>query len=199
MKRPDAGRRWTQWGRKTTLLRLILGLLKPQSGRVQRNSQRIGYVPQAMAYDRQFPICVLDLVLLGLLRQARWYAPFSKADRLKALAALERVGHKGSENPAFGEPRGVRPSGRSSPERGGRTRPATADEPTAHLDIQTQAIVSGLIRELRGKMTILMVTHDWNLAVELADRVIQRPGGVEEIQPQQLCPHETLLGLYHRR
>jgi zinc transport system ATP-binding protein len=187
-------------GGKTTLLRLIMGLLQPERGCVEVTAERIGYVPQALAFDRQFPITVLDLVLLGRLRHARWYAPFPKRDRELALAAMERVGLKGYENRAFGELSGGEAQ-RALIARALASDPdlLLLDEPTAHLDVQTQNIVGTLISQLRGKMTILMVTHDWNLAVNLSDRVICVCGGIDEMAPKQLCHHEAFLNLYHAR
>jgi zinc transport system ATP-binding protein len=194
-------------GGKTTLLRLIMGLLEPERGSVliggrpcREAGQRIGYVPQTLNYDRQFPITVLDLVLLGRLGRRRWYAPYVRADRVKALEALERVGLGGYEQRSFGELSGGEAQ-RALIARAlaGEAELLLLDEPTAHLDVQTQSIVSGLIAELHGKMTILMVTHDWNLAVTLADWIACVCGSVDEIAPKELCQHEAFLNLYHRR
>jgi zinc transport system ATP-binding protein len=194
-------------GGKTTLLRLMMGLLEPDRGTVRLTGrapievgQRIGYVPQTLTFDRQFPITVLDLVLLGRLGRSRWYAPFSRRDRDKALAALDRVGLADYANRSFGALSGGETQ-RALIARAlaGEAELLILDEPTAHLDLQTQSIVSDLIAQLHGSMTILMVTHDWNLAVNLADRIACVCGGIEEMAPQQLCQHEAFLNLYHRR
>ena len=82
---------------KTTLMRLALGLLKPRHGSVKvlgaAPAQRrcsIGYVPQHLTYDTAFPVSVLDVVLMGRVER-HWLGPHRRADRAKAIAALERV------------------------------------------------------------------------------------------------------------
>ena len=83
---------------KTTLLRLILGLLEPDRGSVRvfgetpaKARGRVGYVPQRAAFDLDFPIGVLDVVLMGRLAARRPLRFFSGDDRAIALGALEKV------------------------------------------------------------------------------------------------------------
>ena len=84
-------------GGKSTLLKLMLGLVKPQAGRLKvlgttpsRARTQIGYMPQHLNFDPRFPVTTLDLVLMGRLGIAP-LGPFRKPDRDAAMAALERV------------------------------------------------------------------------------------------------------------
>lgn len=84
-------------GGKTTLLRLILGLLRPERGTVRvfgkppaEARRLIGYMPQYAHLDPRFPVRVLDVALMGCL--GRHLGPFSRADRARAREALGEVG-----------------------------------------------------------------------------------------------------------
>ena len=81
-------------GGKTTLLRLILGLNKPLRGKISLFGQspeqvrhRIGYVPQFSKFDSNFPVSVLDVVLMGCLSKSFWWGSFSK-NRFKTQLKL---------------------------------------------------------------------------------------------------------------
>jgi zinc transport system ATP-binding protein len=81
-------------GGKTTLLRLILGLLKPVKGKIVFNrelitSKRIGYLPQISTGDANYPVTVADIVLSGLMIQKRVISRMSSADKKKAERVLE--------------------------------------------------------------------------------------------------------------
>jgi zinc transport system ATP-binding protein len=154
-------------GGKTTLLKLIVGALKPQSGRVrifgtppEKAVHQVGYTPQHLHFDPLFPISVLEVVLMGRLDHLRWGA-YRRADREAAMAALNEVGMA---------PHAKRPFSTLSGGERQRVLIARAlvcnpvllvlDEPTANVDSAVGARLLDLLHELNGRMTILMVSHD---------------------------------------
>src|SRR3990167_1745169 len=86
-------------GGKTTLLRLLMGFLIPSHGKVEilggspaERMTRIGYVPQFHRSDRDFPITVLELVLLGALSKTTFWGSYPKEIKEKAESLVEQVG-----------------------------------------------------------------------------------------------------------
>lgn len=193
-------------GGKTTLLKLILGFLKPTQGKIHlfgetirhySKRNQLAYVPQAMRFDRQFPISVLDVVLSGLLSHLPWYGRFRTEDHQAALAALEQVHLEAFAQAPFGALSGgqaqrvlIARALVSSPQL------LLLDEPTASVDTQAQADIYAILKELKGKMTILMVTHDLKTAIHLVERLICVQGHVFSLKPQEVCEHFA-MGLYH--
>jgi zinc transport system ATP-binding protein len=167
-------------GGKTTLLKLLLGLLKPSRGTVRvygqppgRVRHRIGYVPQHFLYDANFPVLVRDVVLMGRLGRGLGLGPFRRSDKEAASTALGEVGLSELERRPFANLSG-----------GQRQRVLIAralvsepgllllDEPTANIDLAVEKALSGLLRELNERMTILMVTHDVTFVAEAVEKVI---------------------------
>jgi zinc transport system ATP-binding protein len=159
-------------GGKTTLIKLCLGLLRPDSGSIKILGQevgqglkqvigRIGYVPQDLSLNPGFPITVLDLVLTGRLAPGRGRFRFNKEDRAAARQALEEVG--------LWERRGWRMDRLSGGQRQ-RVMLARAlvtqpellflDEPTASVDKEWQTRLYDLFKELNKKATLVVVSHD---------------------------------------
>ncbi len=191
-------------GGKTTLLRLIMGFLRPKQGSVRVMGKRptsargaIAYVPQRLPFDRLFPISALEVVLAGRLSQMPWYGTYSKADRDAAYAAMERVEMAHLAEQSFGSLSGGQ-SQRILIARALVSSPKILllDEPTSSVDPDAQADIHSLLEELRGSMTILMVTHDLGTAIDRVERVLIVQTEVSALAPNQVCEHYT-MGLYH--
>jgi zinc transport system ATP-binding protein len=192
-------------GGKTTLLRLILGFLTPSSGVIkvfgqspQISSQKVGYVPQVLRFDKQFPISVLELVLSGRLSRLPWYGRYSKTDYQAAHTVLEQVGLLDFQHHLFGTLSGGQVQ-RALIARALVDDPQLLllDEPTASVDVQAEADIYAILHGLRDKMSIMMVTHDLQTAINEVREVLCVQGTVLPLQPEQVCQHFT-VGLYHQ-
>jgi len=154
-------------GGKTTLLKLILGLLRPDQGKIrvfgkkpEQGRRLIGYVPQYAHYDPRFPVSVLDVVMMG--RQGRRFGNFyTEADKKAASQAVAEMKLEDISGRLFADISG-----------GQRQRVLIAraltcdarllilDEPTANIDLQAESGFYSILRQLNERMTILVVTHD---------------------------------------
>jgi len=166
-------------GGKTTLLRLILGLVKPQQGSVQvlgqspeRARSRIGYVPQLTHFDPLFPVTVLEVVLMGRLGRSG-VGPYRQADLEAASAALKEVGLEGLHRRAFSELSGGQRQ-KVLIARALSTWPSLLllDEPTANVDRLGQQNLYELLRQLNAKLTIMLVSHDIGVVSKFATHVL---------------------------
>ncbi|MGD8961657.1 MAG: metal ABC transporter ATP-binding protein [Desulfobacterales bacterium] len=155
-------------GGKTTLLKLILGLLKPDKGSVrvtgqssQKASANIGYVPQNVHINRSFPITALDVVLMGTLEPKKRWARKTTSNRQEALAALERLEMATLAEKKIGELSGGQCQ-RVFIARALVTQPRLLllDEPTASIDTKGQAEFFEMLKDLNRDVTIVVVSHD---------------------------------------
>jgi zinc transport system ATP-binding protein len=155
-------------GGKTTLIKLMLGLLKPNHGTIrilnrppEKTSHHIGYVPQNTHINPDFPISALDVVLMGQLQPGNRRIRHSRQDRVVAHEALDKMGMGAHCHRRIGELSG-----------GQRQRIFIAralvcepeilllDEPTAHIDTKGQTDFYRLLETLNQEMTIVVVSHD---------------------------------------
>lgn len=192
-------------GGKTTLLKLMMGFIKPTKGKLlvfgeppkSDGMLGISYVPQTVRFDREFPISVLEVVLSGLLSNLPWYGHFHQKDRHAAIDMLEKVGLKEFADKAFGTLSGGQAQ-RVLIARALVSKPKLLllDEPTASVDNQAELDIYSILKELKGKMTMIMVTHDLNTAVDQVERLFFVNGKVASLKPEQVCEHFA-MGLYH--
>lgn len=193
-------------GGKTTLLKLLMGFLKPTRGTIQISgtspkaaSTRIGYVPQITRFDKQFPLSVLDVVLMGALSKLTPWGTYPSEVKKKAREILAQVGLIDKENQAFGTLSGGQAQ-RTLIARALLSDPELLllDEPTASIDPAAEEDVYQLLNSLKGKMAILMVTHDLQSILHWAGRLLCVRRTVTSYLPSELCSHFA-LGLYHDR
>jgi ABC-type Mn2+/Zn2+ transport system ATPase subunit len=148
-------------GGKTTLFRALLGDLQPLAGDVGVTG-RPAYLAQTERTRLDFPVSALDVALMGSLADGHWWLPPRRAQRLAALAALERVGLDGQSAVRFGELSG-----------GQRQRVLLAraltqdapvlllDEPFAGVDPASAERITAVFADLRAEgRTLLVSTHD---------------------------------------
>lgn len=154
-------------GGKTTLMRLILGLLKPDSGKITLFGQSIdqgimnvGYVPQIININRDFPINVQDVVLMGKVSRS-WRRSYSKEDKARARECLEIMGVEEFAAQRIGHLSGGQRQ-RVFIARALMDKPELLilDEPTASIDHAGQEALYCLLDRLNAKITILVVSHD---------------------------------------
>ena len=210
-------------GGKTTLLKLILGLLRPDRGSIkvlggpsEKASHHIGYVPQDVHINRSFPITAIDVVLMGKLGPAKRWTRNATQDRREALDALERMEIADCANSKINALSG-----------GQRQRVFIAralvaqpkilllDEPTASIDARGQAEFYRLLKTLNKDITVLVVSHDLvaisthvksvacvNKRLHYHDQAEITGEMLEEMYPcidEEVCPVELVAhGLPHR-
>ncbi|MBK6548035.1 MAG: ABC transporter ATP-binding protein [Arcobacter sp.] len=161
-------------GGKSTLLKLILGLLPLQSGTIEKNieNNQVGYVPQNTNLNIDFPITSLEVVLMGHISSKKRLFGYSKDEISCAIESLNQVGMKDFANKKIGDLSG-----------GQRQRVFIAralcsnpkimllDEPTASIDVKGQQEIYELLRELNKSICIVVVSHDLSILLNYAKNV----------------------------
>lgn len=158
-------------GGKSTFLKLLVGLLKPDSGMIRlfdaplkSQRHRIGYLPQHTNVNPDFPITVQEVVLMGLLRNGKrkWF--ITGEDRKQALKALEQVGMEAFKKRRIGDLSGGQRQ-RVLIARALMTKPdlLILDEPTASIDAAAKSEFYELLEKINHQVTIIMVSHDLNI------------------------------------
>jgi len=165
-------------GGKSTLLKLILGIIKPKSGSISvlgkvpsKSLTHIGYVPQNTNVNIDFPIKVIEVVMMGHVGDKRPLFGYSKHEIQCAMGALAQVGMEDYAQSKIGALSG-----------GQRQRVMIAralcahpqililDEPTSSIDIAGQKDIYELIKTLNETITVIVVSHDISVILEYANK-----------------------------
>lgn len=152
-------------GGKTTLIKLILGLIKPVSGTIQRFDNQegsfIGYLPQQSQIDRKFPITVQDIVLSGLMSAGKGLSRYSSKDKKQAFNLLDQMGISHLAKRTAGELSGgqlqrvfICRALISSP------KLLILDEPNTFVDNRFEHEMYELLQQFNKNMAIMIISHD---------------------------------------
>lgn len=195
---------------KSTLFKAIMGLLRPDRGRVlvdggdtasARKRRQLAYVPQSEEVDWTFPVSVHDVVMMGRYGHQGFTRRTRPADREAVAEALERVELTELAGRQIGQLSGGQRK-RTFVARGiaQGARTLLLDEPFAGVDKRSESTIVRLLRELAAEgRTVLVSTHDLHALPSLADeaillqrRVLLHAGVEEVLRPQNLA---TAFGL----
>lgn len=204
-------------GGKSTLVKVLLGLIAPVSGTVrvlgttpQAARGRVGYVPQFLEFDRHFPVRVWDVVRMGRLGTRPMFRRYTPEDDVVVEESLRRVDALPLAHLPVGELSGGQRQ-RVLVARALATEPdlLLLDEPTASVDPTLQGSMYEYLKQLNERVTILLVTHD----IGAISRHVKTVGclnrrfhyhGSSELSPQVLeevyeCPIDLIAhGVPHR-
>ncbi len=155
-------------GGKSTLLKIILGLLKPQRGSIKvlgkspkKARPDLGYVPQYPAFARDFPVTVEQVVLMGRLGQGRIIGGYSRNDKAVCRRVMQEtevinLSQRRIDRLSGGQLQRVLVARALACE----PRILLLDEPTANIDMRVENELFDLLKILNKRMTILVVSHD---------------------------------------
>ena len=163
---------------KTTLMRTLLGLLKPLSGEVVfeggLRKNEIGYLPQQTQIQKDFPASIEEIVISGCVSKEGFKPFFSKEDRVKAKANMEKMGLSGMEKRSYRDLSG----GQQQRVLLARALCATErvlllDEPVAGLDPDVTEEMYSVIEKLNHEgTTIIMISHDISATLKYATHIL---------------------------
>lgn len=200
-------------GGKTTLIQIMLGLLKPDRGtvRVFGKSPKaarglVAYVPQRFEFERQFPVLVKDVVVMGRLHSKRLGRGYKESDREIAMAAMQKLGveafaSRNIEQLSGGQLQRVLIARALASE----AKAIILDEPTAHLDAEATGRLYDLLKELNREITVLLIGHDVGVMHERVKSIacVNRQmfhGHVKELTEevlQRIYGHDVALVGHH--
>jgi zinc transport system ATP-binding protein len=167
-------------GGKTTLLKLMVGLLHPQKGEIRlfgkepkRSLSKIGYMTQHIDLDPKFPVDVLGVVLMGRLGNGGIFGPHNRWDKQAAEWALAEVDLLDLKSRPFASlSGGQRRKLLIARALASEPKILILDEPTANLDMVAEKELYELLKTLNKKLTIVTVSHDPTFVSDFVKRVI---------------------------
>lgn len=186
---------------KTTVLKAMLGILKPLAGQVRRSSAvRFGYVPQRQFIDEVFPLCVADVVLMGRFPLLGPLARPKRADRARAMESLGHVGIADLASRPYRElSGGQKQRALIARALAGEPEVLILDEPTNDMDIGSEHSIMELLKSLHEKdrITIVMVSHLLNVVANYAETLALIDGGLRVVGPtREVLSGERLSDIY---
>jgi len=152
-------------GGKTTLIKVILGIIKPMKGEIifknNKTKNLIGYLPQYNIFDKAFPISILEVVMSGLMSNKKLYQRYTAKDKALAMNLLNIVGLENYSNYKISEISGGQMQ-RALLCRAVISNPKILilDEPVTYVDNTFEKEMYGLLKEWNKDMSIIMVSHD---------------------------------------
>ena len=168
-------------GGKTTLLKIILGLLKPVSGSIRFFEQgqevaslKMGYLPQVNLIDKKYPISVREVISSGLVSEKPLFRSFSKEQRLRIDRTIEQMGLTDLARRPIGELSGGQLQrtllGRAIV---GSPKVLILDEPDSYIDAAFETHFYQLLGEIRHESAVILVSHNIANMEKLATRIIR--------------------------
>ncbi|HEQ78143.1 MAG TPA: ABC transporter ATP-binding protein [Euryarchaeota archaeon] len=202
-------------GGKTTLLRVILGLIKPDKGEIrvfgktpEEGRKFIGYLPQYTIFDHSFPLNVFEVVLMGRYRGI--FKDYSKEDKAAVINALKTVSMLEFKDRQIGRLSGGQLQ-RVFIARAIVREPKLLllDEPTASIDPEMQSAFYDMLLKLKEKMAVVLITHDVGAVSVYVDEIAclnrrlfyhgPKEEGLEKIEEMYRCPIDLIShGVPHR-
>lgn len=167
-------------GGKTTLLKLMLGLLQPTEGRIEifgnspeKARHRIGYMPQFLQFDPKFPVNVLDVVLMGRLRNGFHIGPYTKKDKQIAMESLAKLDMDDFyQRPFMALSGGQRQRVLIARALAAEPSLLLLDEPTANVDMAAETELFTRLHAMSKDITVLVVSHDLGFVSQYVESVL---------------------------
>ena len=177
-------------GCKTTLLRIALGLERPQAGTARlfgepasglRGRSRIGYLAQRAQLGIDSPVTVREVVAAGRVPRRGLVGPLRSEDRVQVARAIERVGLADRATASLSTlSGGLQQRAFIAKALAGEPELLVLDEPTAGVDVDAQEALAALLEELHRdlRVTILFVSHEFGAVERFVDRLVLVRGGI---------------------
>ena len=197
-------------GGKTTLMKVILGLLKPSEGKITFYDNgmpveqlEIGYLPQYNSIDKKFPISVYEVILSGLNRQKSLFSRFTKEHHERVKETISMMGLEGMENKPIGQLSG----GQMQRALLGRAivsnpKAIILDVPNTYIDKRFEARLYSLLEEINKQRAVILVSHDIGSVLQTVKSIAcvngtldyhpQSEVSAEWIEEKLQCPIELL-------
>ena len=197
-------------GGKTTLMKVILGLLKPSEGEITFYDNgmpveqlEIGYLPQYNSIDKKFPISIYEVILSGLNRQKSLFSRFTKEHNERVKETISMMGLEGMENKPIGQLSG----GQMQRALLGRAivsnpKAIILDEPNTYIDKRFEARLYSLLEEINKQRAVILVSHDIGSVLQTVKSIAcvngtldyhpQSEVSAEWIEEKLQCPIELL-------